>query len=218
MSGLALAVSVGQLSAQQSGGEGVVRIGRLRLCAMAFGVLACNEPRHEPRRIAIVPIGCVESAMQYGEYSFPIFKVSGLQMPFSFTEKRNWFSYGEPSLVEMPTCDGRTFRGSAKRLFGLTSSGMTTISIHLPNMTLPEAYAEAQKLAEAWELGSGRLAEWYEGGAKARVLVTDSAKAGPSIQVLHSFSDTKPWYVEFEISFQTEYPYGAGSVGRTVER
>ena len=87
---------------------------------------------------------------------------------------------------------------------------ISSIKLQTPNKTADEAYQDAKRLIDYWNLDNKNLDEWYR-NRKQEISEIDhrfesirnDTNPALAVRILNSFDDEKPWFISFEISFNS---------------
>ena len=125
--------------------------------------------------------------------------------------KEDFYSKEGDILLTLKLPQNKEFKESLNRFYvDRKGDTVTNLNLHLPAMTLDEAYNKAKTLINYWNLDSKDIDEWYkkqqsgkpENHATFATFRNDLSPA-TGIEIMNSFNDAKPWYISFKVSFDS---------------
>lgn len=122
-------------------------------------------------------------------------------------DKPEIFAYDHDLMLKLRLSDDRVFEEQLQQLFCKHKGGRVYfLSAHTRKMTLEEANRKADELIRYWQFPRKNFDQWYERTKNKQHELDDQFETmrndlepSLSLAIRHSYSDEKPWRIDFEV-------------------
>lgn len=118
------------------------------------------------------------------------------------------FAYDGVSLLTLKLPGERVFKARLQQLLIVREgNSVSSIEVHLPNMTLEEVRRDADRLMREWHFDNRKFAAWSDLVTKANTrdqrfeTMRNDLRPALALKVLYSFNEASPWFISFEVSW-----------------